>query len=797
MKRLACRLGLALLPIALALAGYYRPLLRGGPLPRLAGDGAFYVYQLARSCELGGRWWKLGVDDLAGQPYPTVAAKHPGLYEGVDLMLAAAVTGRFLGPTANYHAMTVLALIINGWVAAWLAYRLTRSHGWAALAVVLITLNFPTAGRVSGHLHLFKFGWALLAVGAFARYLEAPTRRRGLALGLAAAWALQGSFYLGAFLGMGLAAWWLGCLAAGKIGRAHGAATLGAGLAFALAGAALTFPVWIHSRNAQMSGDYFRRWRLETWLFGAELWQYFTPPDSGTAAEYIAGFRQKSPGAFWEGWYYPGHVVLMAVAVYAIARLRGRRLGAGDPRFLDLAMGLIGVFVLLSLAGGPSFVIYQWFPGFRCYGRAGLLALALGSATAPAVLQGMIASLRNRGLRWVAVAGIVVLAGYDSARAVSRFQFVDPGPDPAWSDWLATQPAGVRLAAFPASDGEPFIWWGVDGLEQRLKHRHATLNGGEFALLEGDLRLVGASYEGMTSDGLRLIVSLGYDVLAFHRDYLTMHPWIASLPWLDRLEEVGGWTICRANPRARRFPTTTLERLLAGQQAPEVAKPIPADAWITGLLPMDEEVVVTGPARVRMVWKDARGVGIGRPSPALFQHIFGPGRPAYTVRSPKRAGRYRLEFLDDGGRSLASVRFVVDPNLKTGRRAGGEVAVTRIEGGSDRVVIENPGPNYLQAHANRDLSWGAGCAQPGMYAPAPGSLVLRVRTTPGAGGSPREVDLLMPADLPPGGRLELRLPLGLVGDEGGRSQFEVAAHVLRTGGGEASATAAGSDKVRR
>ena len=781
-RRWAYRAGLALLPLALAVAGYHRPALAGKPLPRVVGDGAFYVYQLARACELGGRWWGVSADAKLGAPYPPATAKHPGIFEGVDLMLVAAVTGRFLGPNANYHAMALLILAVNGWVAAAIAYRLTRSYGWAALAVLLITLNDPTAGRFGGHLHLFKLGWLLLAVAAFVRYLEAPTWRRGLLLGLAMAWALGSSFYLGFLLGVGLAAWWLGCLVAGRLTRAHVPATLAAGLGCAVAGAALTFPVWTNARDAVLSGQYFQRMRHETWLYGSELWQYFVPPDSPVAREYVAGFKQKGPGAFWEGWNYPGHVVLLAVVAYAIARLRGRRLCATAPHFLDVAMGLVGVFVLLSLAGGPVYLIYQWFPGFRCYGRAGLVALAIACVVTPAILQGLIVAIRNRWLRVAVVGGIVALAGFDASRAAKRFHFAEAQPDPGWSTWLAKQPQDVRLTAFGLGDREPFYWWGLVGFDQRLRHGHATLNGGEFDLLYGDLTLINATWDRPTPDSLRLIATFGYNAFAFRRDFLDLQPWIADLPWLERREEADDWSIFRVKSTAPRYPVVAPVDLLAGLKA--VAPwAVPPSTWITGRLDLGRDVVVTAPARIRYAWEDERGRRVGKPAPALFQHVFGPDLPAYTVRSPGAAGRHRLVFLDEAGRRLAAVEYRVDPRLRRWRAedpsriVGDEGIEVNLGAEPVRVALVNDSQTYYQAHSYRDPSLGTASVQPGMTPPTPGSLVLRAAPV----GSPiGGVEGLLPCDLPPGGRVELLLPMKL-GVRGLASRVKVTPCILAPG----------------
>ena len=118
---------LVVLPAVLAVAAYYPAQLHGKQLPRLHGDASLYAYQLMRAAECHGRWWQIVEDARLGYPYPTEFAKHPGLFEGVDLMLLAALTGRSLGTTATYHLAVLVALLVNGWIAALIVLRYTRS----------------------------------------------------------------------------------------------------------------------------------------------------------------------------------------------------------------------------------------------------------------------------------------------------------------------------------------------------------------------------------------------------------------------------------------------------------------------------------------------------------------------------------------------------------------------------------------------------------------------------------------------------------------------------------------------
>jgi hypothetical protein len=774
------------LPILLALVAYYGPVLRGGSLKELCGDASFYVYQYARAGEVGGRWWAMGDDHRVGWPYQAEIAKHPGLYEGVDLMLAAALFGRLLGPAYTYHALILLTLAVNGWIAAWIVHRLTRSYLWAALAISLLTLNFQV-GRISGHPHLIKFGWVVLAVYAFSGYLHRPTTRRGLLLGLAAAWVLQGSFYLGYLLAIGLGAWWIGCLLGGRLDRRHLAATAAAGLTFALAAAALTFPVWTIARRNLFSDDYFQRLRVETWFYSAGLWQYFVPPWSLRPYTYINELNHKPSTVFWEAWNFPGYTVLLALGLYAVACLRGRRPCAVDPRPLALAVGLIPVFVVLSLSDGPCFYLYDLFPAVRCYGRAGLVALALGCVAAPVILHDLIGSLRQRWARAPLVAAVLALAAADGHWGVSRFGWAVPKSSrPEWVDWLAAQPAGVRLAAFaPAPVGPPIEWWGLKNLEYFNHHRHATLNGCEFRLLQGDLKLLGCSYDRLNPAGLRLVASLGYRTLAFHDAYLDANPWLRSCPWLEPLDRRGPWAIYHTGDSLPCFPRRKLEQVLADRPLPTEAEVVPARAWITGQLGVDQDVVITGGARVLAAWEDAAGHRVGRPAPALYQHVIGPGLPAYTVRTPSQPGTYRLVFRGAGGRGLAERTYRVAAEVPTSRRAFGvrppplSASIAGAElapfgGAALRLTLANRSGYYIQTHVGREAVAASARAQPGVAEPAAGSFVLRAHMTePPGGGRFREFDLLLPRDLPPGGQLELELPADRLDWGGPRARVDV------------------------
>ena len=769
--RLAGPILLTILPLVLVLGGYYRSVLLGGLRDwPISGDAAFYAYQLARVGELHGQWWKLGQDEKVGSPYQPEFGKHPGVYEGVDLLLVSSLTSRWLDPVTNYHVIMMTVLVVNGWVVGWMVRRLSRSWFWAAVAVILVTWNYSTAFRLHGHAHLFKYYWTVLAVTAFSRYLDAPTVRRSVILGLAMALVLQGSFYLGSFLGLACGVWWLGCLVAGQLSWRHVRGAVPALVTFSAAAMALTFPVWIGSRSRLLADSYHGHGRIDAWNFSAELWQYFVSPASQAGLSFTADFKNRYAleRGYLEGWHYPGHVILLAVAIYLVLKLRNRPVQVSDPRLLDRFMGLAALLVLLSLAGGPSFFLVSGIGCFRAYGRAGLLALALLCVAAPVILAGACQRVRGRLPRCLilVVLGISLYEGY---QATTWRPFQSRTEIPAWVDWLAQQPPQERLAAFPPARERPVEWWGFDSLLFRVMHRHAALNGSDSLLLAADLKLLGATYQQMNPAGLRFVASLGYTTLAFHQEYLSANSWICSLPWLDRFDERGPWSFYRVSASLEELPRVSIEEVLASWRPREEPAEVPAGCWITERFELDRDVTVGTTAPFRLVWADHRERWVGEPVPALFQHVFGPDLPAFSVKTPNMQGLYRLLFIDQRQQVLRSRLYWVRGDVETilahevaDRSARGRPVCdpqnrTRARRGSSR-----------SGERQRVLSPGKYQPRPGLFEVDPsapealetsaGSLVVKVGTAQENRRAPGdEITILLPCDVPP--RTAIRLPL--------------------------------------
>jgi hypothetical protein len=595
---------------------------------------------------------------------------------------------------------------------------------------------------------------------------------------------------------MACGVWWLGCLAAGNLGRQHltsAAAALACYTALALA---VTFPVWSPARTKLLTDAYGGHGRIDAWKLSAELWQYFLPPDSKFAVSYLEEFdaRFHPQRQVMEGWHYPGLTVLLAVAAYLLFRLRGRSLPVADPGLLDRFMGLSGILVLFSLAGGPSFFLAPGFGCFRAYGRAGLLALALFCVAAPVVLQAVVRYWPAGRLRGLACPCLLALALYEGHRAAAWYPWNVRMEIPAWVDWLAQQPPDLRLAAFPPAHEWAGDRWGYDSLLYRVKHHHASLNGSDSLLLAADLKLLGASYEAMNPAGLRYVASLGYDHLVFHREYLDSNPWIRSLPWLETIETRGEWSFHRVTPRLERLPRMTLDQVLTAWGDSKDPIDVPADRWITDRFALPEDVAV-GPSRpVRLGWTDERGRLVECPSPALYQHVFGPGITAFSVKTPKKPGDFRLVFLDEQSWPIHSHAYRVRRDLETiARRAApgddacdaARLVTTRVSGdsGISTVVLENRSPFFLQANTSRDQVYLKSARNHvGTMRTSAGSLVVSLRKTPREGAHrDAAVTMLLPCDLPPGGRIEFPLRSFDISPDEPFTSDHLSAHFMQKG----------------
>ena len=369
-----------------------------------------------------------------------------------------------------------------------------------------------------------------------------------------------------------------------------------------------------------------------------------------------------------EGWNFPGYTVLLAVLVAGVEpAARGgdlretwavRQGGTGSHGALDHPQSG-GRTVGAAVCRRAEFPLLRplWFArGRGRFGTGPDRTVRVGSVLAPPSGSGRSdfgrATVGRQ--RWMARRPFVSrlggarplrLRGSNGSR-VSRRTF-------AWPHLRCRSPMRHRStggAAAP-SRGSPCI-----GTQRSM----AAI----MRFFEGDLRLLGGSYERINPAGLRFVASLGYETLAFHRDYLAANSWIETLPWLDRIDEREEWRFFQTNHDFSRFPVTSLEQIVArGDREEQPASEVPPNCWITGSWPVAEDVIVADSDWALLAWTDEHGRIVAEPKPAFYQHIFGPSIPAYTVRTPRRPGRYRLVVLDRGNHPRAAKTYQIVSNL--------------------------------------------------------------------------------------------------------------------------------------
>ena len=141
--------------------------------------------------------------------------------------------------------------------------------------------------------------------------------------------------------------------------------------------------------------------------------------------------------------------------------------------------------------------------------------------------------------------------------------------------------------------------------------------------------------------------------------------WIRPLPGI-RQRPMGSLhvkSIGVAEVAALRFPITSLAQILERARPGEETLEAPPGCWITGSWAIPEDTIVDGVSWAHLAWTDGQGRLLSSPKPAFFQHVFGPGIPAYTIRTPGRTGSYHLTVFDRRRHPRATISYRIVPNL--------------------------------------------------------------------------------------------------------------------------------------
>jgi hypothetical protein len=246
---------------------------------------------------------------------------------------------------------------------------------------------------------------------------------------------------------------------------------------------------------------------------------------------------------------------------------------------------------------------------------------------------------------------------------------------------------------------------------------------------------------------------------------------------------------------------SSLGRILGAQSELEPATDVPPRNWVTGQLHVDRDTVLPDASSVLMGWTDSQGRLLGTPRPALFQHVLGPSIPAYRVLTPAQPGDYQLVFLDEHHRRLAAKPYRVTSTLRTSRQSYPgripEITVNTVTAESEPgsvdpllITLENSSNLYVQTLAENPATCRSIMADPGLVYPGPGSLNLWIHVEENGDEVPQELNLAMPHDLPPHGKLTLTVPADRLASASGRARFTITPNFAQLGCRRAAAEVA-------
>jgi hypothetical protein len=301
--------------------------------------------------------------------------------------------------------------------------------------VTAILFSFcPYVFARTAHIQLLFIGTLPLVLLQLHRFIDDPSRRRAVWLGVALWVAALGCGYYGVFaaLMVGLGLVWFGLTRRLALSRDYWA---GAAIAVGVS-MALTLPFFL-----PYAGRGFERTLWDAGLHSANL-----PAFAASAAW---AHRRWLPliGDYNEV-LFPG-VLAAAMGLAAALRLirRGWRGGAQDVGFFYLLIGGIGFWLALGPAAGLYRVMFDHVPGFgflRAPARAGVLVTLALCVLSAGVIRHLVA---RSGHTAATVTVLILLAVVDLARfPLTQFRSVPPVP--AAYQVLASQPRGA-VAEFP------------------------------------------------------------------------------------------------------------------------------------------------------------------------------------------------------------------------------------------------------------------------------------------------------------------------------------------------------------
>ncbi len=248
--------------------------------------------------------------DAPGVGFPT-----PGRVYFVDL-LGALITlpvGWTLGAVAAFNTALWGNLVLSG-VGAWLLARhVTRSEPGAVLAGVVYLLSPHVLGQLhNGISETVATGWIPLAVLAWMRLIEAPTRRRGCWWGAAVGLSGLANWYYGLFVGAmtALLVAHAALVTPARLKAARAAMVAGVGVGVALViPAGLAFRASLGEQGALVTRDPAFVWATLVGHNMTDLLAFFVPGDFHSP-DLLARWDEQLLVVVYVGW------VVLALALW-------------------------------------------------------------------------------------------------------------------------------------------------------------------------------------------------------------------------------------------------------------------------------------------------------------------------------------------------------------------------------------------------------------------------------------------------------------------------------------------------
>jgi hypothetical protein len=581
------------------------------------------------------------------------------------------ILAKVFSPIAAYNATLLSGLVLSGSSMYLLVRWLRLGVGpalWAGVSFVLFPQEIL---RAQGHLPLVQIGCFPLMIMAGLHWLDRPGRGRAALMALALAFAWLSNPYYGVMCAIMAAVFGVWGVI-GTLRRASPRAALAR--AAELAGANLILvglPLLALFASARGAVDsVFRRQEIELLIYGARLGDYVRPPADNPVWHTVFGSPFPSPSG--ERLDYVGAVtIVLALAGVAVALWRRREVDARRRRAAGIAVAMVPVLVLFSLASPmrwfghtidmPSKVVFELLPFLRVFARFVVPVMAV-LVVAGAV--GLWYLLRGRSDVWrvSVVTMTLLLTAFDLAAPLPltsgppvRINGVSPERMPTWA-WLRTQDHSEIVFELPGRPNEVLERYYMYG---QIVHGHPIANGGLFA------GQIGRDFVNETGDptwpnSAAWLRTVGIDLV-------TVNQWAyvaLGVPMPDPRRPPPGFTVERVFPDGSAVWRVTAR--------PAAAVPVFRTGW------WDVETLAGGR---NWRWMNDEGlVTVVGGAPGAY-------RMTFRAHGFEPGATYPLEITDASG---ATTR--VDVGARTGTVS---VPVT-LTGGDDGIVIRNLGPAARQ-----------------------------------------------------------------------------------------------------